>query len=1527
MTTAPEIEDVLALSPLQEGLFTLSEMAGEGFDVYSMQFVVEITGPLDVDRLHRSVDVIVDRHPNLRVSLWDKDLPKPVQIVPSRVKVPWEEISATAAQFDELAAAERARRFDLRRGPSIRVKLVELDGRWRLLVTAHHILMDGWSIALFFSELLTIYAAGASSSTLPPVRPYRNYIAWLAAQDVDAARARWVDHLAGVEPLMLGEAGTTTTEPVRTRHRLPVADTERLITWARSAGLTVNTAVQYAWATVLGRLTDRDDVVFGTTISGRPQGLAGADEMIGLFINTVPARVRLTAAAGEPETVRANCAALQRTSIQMRDHGYLGLSDIQRASGHSALFDTLFVFENAPIGSATEPVSAPDGTRFLPLAMESLAHYPLTVVAYVLDGELVIITEAIDGALGDLRPAEIAARLLRVLEQLPAAGDGPTDAIDVLLPEERALIDRTSTRRAEAADLAPSVIAAFLDQARRTPEAPALVDATQSIGYAALAARSSQLAGELRARGVGPESVVAIALPRSADSVITILATMLAGGAYVPVDVALPDQRMANMLEQSGARVVVTDLANLSRFRTDGRVTAVVVDDADTADRIAARPAEITRPALCPESAAYVIFTSGSTGEPKGVIGTHAALVSYCRDHRDHMLTPARQRLDRPLRVAHAWTFSFDASWQPLAALLDGHAVHLFGEDEMRDAGRLVAGLAERAIDMIDTTPSMFGQLAAAGLVGDEGVGHAHLSVLALGGEAIGPALWRQLSALPGTTAHNCYGPTETTVEAVVARIPDSPVPTIGSPTDRMAAYILDTRLRHVPTGVAGELYLSGTQVTRGYTGKAAMTAGRFVADPFTEGERMYRTGDLVRRNDRGDIVFVGRRDDQVKIRGYRIETGEIEAALRRLPGIRSAAVVVVDRTAGPALVGFVAGAELDVRLVRSGLAELLPAHMVPTRIVTLPVLPMNSNGKVDSRALAESAAQALQARSGADSADLTPTGRVVSSVIGAVLGSTPAADEDFFDLGLDSIVAMAAVHALREHDLTVTPRMVLAHPTVADLADAIDRHVDEPDATRAGPGIVPALPIVEWLDEYGNDRRFTQTVLFALPDGLSEGDLQTILQTLIDGHDMLRATRTPAGVVTRDAGTVDAATILSSMPSTDLPAGITTAARRANDAVDPDRGRMLAAVRLNRLGAHDILLLAIHHLAVDAVSWQIIFGDLAGAGAALAAGAPPTIDVERTDYRYWCTEIRARADRPEVSAHLDHWVSQVSAPDAPIGARLPDPRVDTWSSLRSAVTLTPADITGTILGALDKRIGMREFLLAALTLTIAGWRRERGADPTQGAYIALEGHGRDDELAGPSVDTTRTLGWFTTVYPVRLGTGHNLDPAEAAGDRAAAARLLDDVATDLSTIPGSGIDFGILKYVRGVDELVDTVEPQIEFNYLGRFDLHGADSRGVDDSPSGGGSRRGDDSWQPWAPITDLELNDRLPTDPEPDLPLRYTLDVVTVVRATENGPQLVANWRYGESLLTAGEAGRLTELWQLSVSALASVVAGQAG
>ncbi|NLG46798.1 AMP-binding protein, partial [Gordonia sp. (in: high G+C Gram-positive bacteria)] len=928
--------------------------------------------------------------------------------------------------------------------------------------------------------------------------------------------------------------------------------------------------------------------------------------------------------------------------------------------------------------------------------------------------------------------------------------------------------------------------------------------------------------------------------------------------------------------------------------------------------------------AVEPADAAYLIFTSGSTGEPKGVVGTQGALASYARDHRDRVLAVGRERLGRPMRVAHAWTFSFDASWQPLAALLDGHEVHLFSEEETRDAARLVAALGSRDIDMIDTTPSMFGQLSAAGLVSGE-PGRPTLTVLALGGEAIGPALWKQLGALPRTAVFNCYGPTETTVEAMVARVSSSPVPTIAGPTDRMTARVLDSRLRPVADGVIGELYLTGDQVTRGYQGRAGQTAAAFVADPDRPGQRMYRTGDLVRRNAAGNILFVGRGDHQVKIRGYRIEVGEVEAGLRAVPGVREAAVIVVDRPIGAALVGFVSGAGsavdtagldsagldsagLDSSGVREALSRTLPAHMIPTRVIVLPMLPVNTNGKLDAAVLGESARAALSGGGAADEVLDDVQERVVAAVSG-VLGVRPGRDDDFFDLGMDSIVAMALVTALRAGGDELAARDVMTFPNVRDLAQAVRRgeHLSRLAAEREY-GDVPALPVVEWMYEGGDWRRFTQTVLFRLPSGVSDAVVVEVLQALVDGHDMLRSTRESGVVVTREPGTVDVSSRFWAIEDGAIVDGarstgelVEIAARQACDAVDPDRGDMLAAVRIVVPDDADLLLLSIHHLAVDAVSWQIIFGDLVEAGAAVLHGAPIRLAPEYTDYRAWSRELLARAGSDEVVGQRDYWRSQVAAVDPVIGSRVPEIGRDTWADLRSATVLTDVAVTARILDGVDQRIGLREFLLAALTVTFASWRAEHGQDAAAGSLIALEGHGREDATVGDDVDTGRTLGWFTTVFPVRLAAGRTVTVDALEADPAGCRGVVEAVAAELDAIPNRGLDYGLLRYAEQDPALVAGAAPQVEFNYLGRFDL------GVAGTEPG-----------PWQPVVDLELNEHLPTDPEPDLPLRYALDIVAVVRATDDGPQLVTNWRHCSTVLSPQDIERLSELWTRSVAAL---------
>ena len=1511
MTSAPQIEDVLALSPLQEGLFALYRLAEDSIDLYSMQFVVDIDGPVDVALLRRSAQAMLERHPNLRAAFWDRDVPKPVQIVPAEAELPWSERIATPTEFDSIARSERRRPFDLSRGPALRVVLLTVPGetRRRMIFTAHHILVDGWALAVFFAEMLAVYRAGGSAGGLPAPRPYRDYIVWLAGQDRAAALAKWDEYLRGVSgPLMVADGTVAAGDgvPEKTELLLPEADTARLRQWAGRHGLTLNTVVLFAWAVVLSRLTDRRDVVFGTIVSGRPEQLPGVDTMVGLFINAVPLVHRVS----RTESVIEQCVRLQRESSAMRDIGYLSLSELQREHGRGALFDSMFVFENAPIADAIREVTEPGGARFSPIEMESLTHYPLTVVSHLKGDALVVLVEAIRQALPHLRPDQIGERLLAVLRQLPDIGDDPPqtpDALDILTAAERAQFSNLTA----VSTPGTTVWEMFEGQVRATPDAVALTTGGgERYTYAELHADASRLAGELARRGIGPETVVALVLPRSSRSIVAILGVLGAGAAYLPVDITLPAARVESILRQADPALAITATDHVELA---GGLPVLVLDDPAAAERILHLPARAPAVRRDPEHSAYVIFTSGSTGEPKGVVGTNAAILAYLADHRDRVYRAASARLGRPLRIAHAWSLSFDASWQPMIGLLDGHALHLFDAEEMRDADRLVKGMASQQIDMIDTTPSMLVQLRGAGLL------DRPFEVLALGGEAIDTALWEQLRALP-PAVFNCYGPTEVTVETVVAPVKQYETPTIGTANAGTFGYVLDSTLRAVPTGVVGELYLSGAQLTRGYVGRSSLTASRFVADPLRPGQRMYRTGDLVRRLPHGGYAYLGRADTQVKIRGYRVEIGEIEAALRGRADVHDAAVAVVRRATGTSLVAFVVwhqDANGDPVRLRAGLAERLPPYMVPARVVVLPRLPVNANGKLDGHALDRLASDALSRVSadGAASASAsasTETERTLCKVcMEQFNGVAPHIDDDFFALGLDSILAISLVHKARRRGLVVSPRMVFTAPTIRELAAAIDEAGPETGAEYGEYGEVPPLPMVSWLYEYGNYRRFTHTVLLGLPSEIDCPAIELMLQMLLDGHDTLRSilTDTPEGprLVTREPGVVRAADVLtrveaSSSTDAELCSAIADSARAVTEEIDPRAGAIMRAVWFRGAERGEVLLITAHHLAVDVVSWHIMLGDIAEAWRSVQSGAAPKTLPEFTSYRRWSQLMWERAAEPEVQNQRQYWITQVRDPDPALGRRHPDPTRDTWSTLRVSQVITPVSDTERVLAALSRDGGVREFLLAATTIAAASWRRERGQDPSGGALIALEGHGRAD--AELDTDTTNTVGWFTTAFPVRLGVGAAaVDIQRAEGDPRSARALLDLVTAHLRAIPHEGLDYGLLRYVDCVPELQRGAEPQIHFGYLGRLDLSGATD-------------------QPWSLLTAPYI-DALPIDPEPDLPLRFALNISVLVGATPEGPQLIANWRWSDALFARSDIDRLTHFWQRGIAALAAGLA----
>ncbi|WP_231639638.1 non-ribosomal peptide synthetase [Mycobacterium sp. Marseille-P9652] len=1435
------IEDVIALSPLQQGLFSMAALthpdaeadSGEA-DPYVITMAADVVGPLDVPLLHDCAATLFARHPNLRASFVHGDLSRPVQVIPVGVRVPWRSVRALPDDVAALEADERRRRFDLGRGPLIRFLLIELPHRqWRFSIVAHHIVIDGWSLPLLVSDLLALYRSGGDTAALPPPpRPYRDYIGWLSGRDRERSRAVWADHLAGMDGATLLSPALSATPPAagvphRTTLRLDAEAAAALAEAARRRGVTLNTVVQLAWATVLSAFTGRADVAFGVTVSGRPGELSGVEAMVGLFVNTVPLRLRLNPV----DTVGAQCVALQRESAVLRDHCYLGHAELRSIAGVGEIFDTLLVYENFPPGAVVGATEfAANGVTFRPAALESVSHFPVTVAVHPSGGELTVFVEVLDGALGAMPPEALGARLLAVAQRVPATWDRPLRDLDALLDEERG-----SGRREPVTGGARtiSVHGRFAEVAAAQPESIAIGWDGGRITYRELDARADRLAGALSRAGVRAETPVAIVLPRGPGYVAAMLGILKAGGMIVPLDPAMPDERVAEILRQTSARIVIDE-----DFGADSVV-------APTDYRPAAAP---------PEHAAYAVFTSGTTGTPKGVVGTHRALSAYADDHIARVLRPAAERLGRPLRIAHAWSFTFDAAWQPLAALLDGHTLHIVGDDAQRDAEALVDAIDRFELDMIDTTPSMFAQLRVAGLLG-----RVPLAVLALGGEALGGTAWRDIQshcAATGMAAFNCYGPTETTVEAVVAAVDQHERPAIGRPTRGTRAHILDQWLRPVPDGAAGELYLAGDQLTRGYLGRPAETAARFVADPGGHGARMYRTGDMVRRLPDGGLEFLGRTDNQLKIRGFRVEPGEIVAALTAHRGVRGAHVMARAHADGTRLTAYVAGgphpptpAEL-----RSMLADRLPRYLIPHRIAVVDELPLTPHGKIDESALA-----AMTLGDAAVTAPETPTERALAAAFAEVL-STGEVDVTlgFLELGLDSLAALSVVQAARRRGVALRARLMLECDTIREVAAAIDSAAAPRSSGGDDSGPIPVLPNIRWLYEYGEPRRLAQTEVIRLPRTITRADLDTLLGAVVAGHEVLRCR------LDRDAMTLvphhEQMHIFREVWGSGDPADdVARHAREALDGLDPCAGRLLAAVWLRRTDGPDALVLTAHVLAMDPASWRIVLSELDAGLHALASGRTPAPAREHTAYRHWSSLLHERAKALDSESF---WAGELDEADPPLGSRRVRPHTDRAGDLAIGVSACAIDLTARLLST---RQPLGDLLVTAAARTVTAWRRRRGQD-TPAPLLALETHGRADVDIDQTADTSDTVGLLSAIHPLRVHT---------------------DGPTDKARISGCGIDYGLLRYLRPDNRLSDHPEPQLLLNYLG------AVHAGV------GGLE------------LDREAMSGLGPVPEPGQAVRHELTIVAGILGTAEAPVLVTQWRALPDILDLADIAALQQLW----------------
>ena len=1032
----PGLEDVWPLTPLQAG-FLFHALRSDSLDAYTVQLTLRLGGAVDPGRLRRAVAALSARHPNLRVNFaFDGEIP-PVQVVQKSVEFPLRERDlssldddARAAESVRLQAEDRMRRFDPASGPLVRLSLIRMGpDDVRLVFTNHHILLDGWSAPLLLKDLLVLYGTDADTGALPPARPYRDYLRWLVEQDPVPARAGWSRYLAGLDrPTLVApdaeHASVQALSDELTRTLDPV-ETRRLHGFVRERGLTVGTLVQVAWGIVLAELTAQRNVVFGTTVSGRPAEVAGIEEMIGLFVNTVPVRVRL-----DPyETLAALAERIRAEQTGLLDWQHLGLSEIRQAAGPAATFDTLVVFESYPVDRAALSESVDiAGMQIREVTGRDAGHYPLTLIAHDGDGPTLRLSyrpDLFDRATAD----RIVARVARILDVVVTRPELP---LGRLHPSEET-VQVVSTPASAPPRTWPEILD---DWTARVPEAVAVVDGDRRWTYAELDRDVNRLARLLISRGAGPESTVVVAMRRSYLRIVAMHGIVRAGAVYAPVDPDQPRDRVAAMIRTVAPLCVLTD--GVEPALPDA-APIVSVRDADL-DGVPATPVTDghRRAPVRADDAAYVIFTSGSTGRPKGVIVTHRGIANLV----DRLSGVA----DHDSRVAQSMSPVFDPSLLESVVAFSAGARLVVVPPAITAGNDLACFLATEAITHLYTTPAVLATLDPGRLPA--------LAFVSVGGEACPPSLvatWARDRHMV-----NGYGPSEATV---MANLLDPLVaggnPTVGPPMPGFDEYLLDSHLHPVRIGAVGEMYLAGPGLARGYAGRPGPTATRFVANPLgVPGSRMYRTGDLMRwiRTTGGiEPEYIGRSDFQIKLHGLRIELEEVEAILLRHPAIAQAVVVVRDDGNGDRLIGYVVptgAAPVEAPEILHFVATRLPRYMVPSVLVVLPALPVTSSGKVDRAALPAAAPVGAGYR-----APRTPAEHVVVRAFASVLElDRVGIDDNFFDLGGNSLGATAVASKLRtELDREVPLSLVFLDPTPAGLAGHFDKPSSAPETPRIG--------------------------------------------------------------------------------------------------------------------------------------------------------------------------------------------------------------------------------------------------------------------------------------------------------------------------------------------------------------------------------------------------------------------------------------------------------------------------------------------
>ncbi len=1497
---------MIPLSFAQNRLWFLYRLEGPSA-TYNIPFALRLQGELDIAALTAAVQDVATRHESLRTLIAEDADGTPEQrtLPPEEAILAVRVVDVAAGAVDAAMHEAASETFHLETDFPLRTTVLRTGPREHVVVFVfHHVAADGASMGPFLGDLVTAYSArqrGSAPDWAPLPVQYQDYTLWQRQllgdeTDPDSIAARQLDYwrreLAGVpQPVQL-----PLDRPRRTAadHRGGYADFElepELLTGLRKlaavSGATPPMVAQAALAVLLHHVGGGNDLTIGSPIEGRAD--EQLDALIGFFANTWVLRVDLSRNPSFGrllEQVRDRALA----AYDNQDVPFERLVELlgpERTTSYQPLFQVMLAwqFEWAGLdlpGLRVEPLSASSGT-----AKFDLTFNIIPVAAGGAYGRIEYATELFDHATVE----RLAERYVRVLRQVVADPSTRLDGTDVLSGAERDRLARLNETVAPVpAATLPELVAA---QVARTPDATAVVSGETMLSYRELDARACRLAAVLRDRGAGPDVLTAVALPRSADLVVALLAVLKAGGAYLPVDPGYPSARVGLLFDTADPALVLTDRETAATV-AGCRPPVLHLDDLDL-DGPAARLPGV---AAGPDNLAYVMFTSGSTGIPKGVAITHANVVNGVHSLRQRVHVGAGSRM------LAASSVNFDVSvFEIFTALTTGASVEI-----VRD----VLELAERggwSGSTVSAVPAVFSALLDQ-LTETPGDIELDVETVIFAGEALSADLVRRVHhVLPGVRVVNAYGQTESFYASTftVARQPAGPgaIP-IGRPLANMRAHVLGPELAPVPPGVTGELYVGGL-LARGYHRSGGATAERFVACPFgPAGARMYRTGDLAQWDEDGRLKYVGRADAQVKVHGIRVEPTEIEAVIAQHPAVTQAAVTVrEDHNGSTRLIGYVAPADgVPVAQLQQFAAERLPGYMVPTRFVVLDRLPLTVAGKLDRAALPEPQLGGPEYR-----APRTEAERVLAEVYADVV-DTPrvGVDDDFFTIGGDSIRSIQVVARAKARGVLLSTREIFEHRTVARLAELAEGRAEQervtlPELPGGAVGWAPLPPTAAHVLSLGGGvGRFCMSAMLTLPEDVGRAELVAALQAVLDRHDVLRSRldRERPGLWVGPPGSVAADALLRELGYRDADVGAELDA--AASRLDPDAGVMTQFVRFTAGEGADRLLIVVHHLAVDGVSWRILIPDLIAAWLRVRDGRTPEPAGTGTSLRRWAHALAEEATAPVRVAELPAWQRILAGDEPVLGERELDPVRDVAATVDTVRIRVPAEVTDILLNKVPMLFhgGADDGLLAGLALAVARWRQARGVSEAS-TLVRLEGHGRQEHLV-PGADLSGTVGWFTAMFPVRLDlTG--IDVADAFTGGPAAGKAIKAVKEQLRAVPDNGMGYGLLRHLNGETAavLAKEREPGIGFNYLGK-------AAGSDIPRHLRGLGWGVDT-------AHLDLI----AAPDEDMPVLSALEINTVAVATPGGDELIAYFGFPTGVLSRDQVAELAGLWVQALTALA--------